>query len=198
MGLALAWARRAALGAVVVCGLAILAAAGPAHAEIRFEGPIAWQEWAAGTKQAQQKKKPILLLLFTDSCPKCTLLGEVFKANKDVHKLAKDMVMVHVNSGTAPMDIVNRFARFGNYVPRIVFLRPDASTADEITSPNPQFPYYYQPSHPEFLIAAMQKAKSLGQAAQPSKPAKTGSRHSRANAAAVPVAAIGAPLAATR
>ena len=151
----------AVVGAVAAVG-AFAFAARPASAEIRFEGPIRWSQWDSGLRTAAAKKKPVLLLLFTDSCPKCTLLGELFKTNKDVHKLASDMVMIHVNSGTAPNAVVNRFARFGNYVPRIVFLRPDGSTVDEITSNSAGFPYYYQPSRPEFLIAAMHKAKGLG------------------------------------
>ncbi|MSQ82959.1 MAG: hypothetical protein EXR77_08585 [Myxococcales bacterium] len=158
----------AVVGAVAAVG-AFAFAARPASAEIRFEGPIRWTQWDSGLKTAAARKKPVLLLLFTDSCPKCTLLGELFKTNKDVHKLASEMVMIHVNSGTAPMAVVNRFARFGNYVPRIVFLRPDGSTVDEITSSNAGFPYYYQPSRPEFLIAAMLKAKGFGGSANGGK-----------------------------
>lgn len=158
-----------------VCSVAV---ARDAQAEIQFAGPIQWNEWTAGLKQAAAKKKPVLLLLYTDACPKCTLLGEVFKSNKEVHKLASSLVMVHVNSGTAPMDIVNRFARFGNYVPRIVFLRPDGATVDDITSNSSGFPYYYQPSRPEFLIASMQKAKALGGAAT-GKAGGKDKRHSR-------------------
>ncbi len=169
-----------AVVALIASVVGLLTHASEAQAEIRFEGPIHWNEWQAGLKQAAAKKKLVLLLLYTDACPKCTLLGEVFKSNKDVHKLASGLVMVHVNSGTAPMDIVNRFARFGNYVPRIVFLRPDGSTVDDIVSNNGGFPYYYQPSRPEFLIASMQKAKALGGAAT-GKAAAKDKRHSRAN-----------------
>ncbi|MBM4344966.1 MAG: thioredoxin family protein [Deltaproteobacteria bacterium] len=175
------WPRGRSVAVGVAAALCAWAWTGEARAEIRFEGPIHWNEWAAGLKQASAKKKAVLLLLYTDSCPKCTLLGEVLKSNKDVHKLASGLVMVHVNSGTAPMDIVHRFARFGNYVPRIVFLRPDGSTVDDIVSNNPGFPYYYQPSRPEFLIASMQKAKALGGAAA-GKAAGKDKRHSKADA----------------
>lgn len=150
----------------------LLFGAHAASAEVHFEGPIQWAEWEAGTKQAAAKKKPLLLLLFTDSCPKCTLLGHVFRDNKAVHKLAKQFVMVHVNAGSAPMAIVSRFARYGNYAPRVLFLRPDTSPVDAIVSGNPSFPYYYQPSRPELLIAAMEKAKALGSAAGPAKDGK--------------------------
>lgn len=155
--------RRGPVRIALMAAVALFSAV--AQAEVHFEGPIQWQQWDAGTKVAAAKKKPVLLLLFTDSCPKCTLLGYVFRDNKAVHKLAKQFVMVNVNAGTAPMTIVNRFAQFGNYAPRVLFLRPDASPATDITSGNPSFPYYYQPSRPELLIAAMEKGKALGVAA---------------------------------
>ena len=152
----------------VVLSVALLAL--PVAAEMRFEGPIQWQDWEPGVKQAAAKKKPVLLLLYTDSCPKCTLTGHLFRDNKELQKLAKGFVMVHVNSGTAPMSIVGRFQRYGNYAPRIVFLRPDASAAEDIQSGNTQFPYYYQPSRPELLVTAMQKAAHLGRSAGSTKP----------------------------
>jgi len=151
-------------------------AAAPASAAIRFDGPIQWSGWADGMRLASSTKKPVLLLLFTDSCPKCGLLGEVFRTNREIQKLAKSFVMVHVNSGTEPMEIVGRFARFGNYAPRIVFLRPDASPAAEIQSPNGAFPYYYQPSHPEYLIAAMTKARAVAGGPTASRPSKSDRR----------------------
>lgn len=129
-----------------------------AEAAIEFKGPIQWHDWDAGLKHASAKKKPILMLMHTDACPKCTLLGHVFNNHKEVQKLAKGMVMVHIDGGLAPLSQTQRFARFGSYVPKIVFLQPDGTPMEQITSGNPNFPYYFQPSRPENLMAAMQRA----------------------------------------
>lgn len=150
-------ARLAVVLGLMVGGGALVAAA-PAEAKVEFGGPIRWQTYEQGLKAASGHKKNVLLFLHTDSCPKCTLQGEAFKNNRDLQKLAKDLVMVEVNGGTAPMDLVNRFARFGNYYPRIVFLQSDGTPMDSIISANPNFPYYFQPSRPEVLIEAMKKA----------------------------------------
>lgn len=158
--------------AVAWTGLAI-ADARPAHAAIEFKGPIQWLDWDAGLKLATAKKKPILMLMHTDACPKCTLLGHVFNNNKDVQKLAKGMIMVHIDGGRAPMALMQRFARFGSYVPKVVFLQADGTPMEQITSGNASFPYYFQPSRPEGLMAAMQKAvvtqTALVQKAPPGK-----------------------------
>ena len=142
---------------LALAGMVTLGAA-PALAAIEFKGPIQWLNWEAGTKAATAKNKPILMLMHTDACPKCTLLGHVFNNNKDVQKLAKSLVMVHIDGGLAPMAIMQRFARFGSYVPKIVFLKADGTPMDQITSGNGSFPYYFQPSRPEGLLSAMQKA----------------------------------------
>lgn len=153
-------------------GLALVAAPS-AHAAIEFKGPIQWLDWDAGLKLATAKKKPILMLMHTDACPKCTLLGHVFNNNKEVQKLAKGMVMVHIDGGLAPMALMQRFARFGSYVPKIVFLQADGTPMEQITSGNGNFPYYFQPSRPEGLLAAMEKAVVTQTAlVQKSAPAK--------------------------
>lgn len=156
--------RFSGIGARLALALGLAATAGtllwpaPLQAKVEFAGPIHWQSYDQGLKAASGHKKNVLLFLHTDSCPKCTLQGEAFKNNRDLQKLAKDLVMVEVNGGTAPIDLVNRFARFGNYYPRIVFLQSDGTPMDSIISANPNFPYYFQPSRPEVLIEAMKKA----------------------------------------
>lgn len=147
------WLRRAPLWA-----LALLLWASPGWAKADLSGPVKWQAWDAGLKQATAKKKNVLLLLHTDSCPKCAMLADTFRTNRDLQKLAKDLVMVEVNGGTAPLPLVQRFARFGNYYPRIVFLKPDGAPIETIISANANFPYYFQPSRPDVLLEAMKKA----------------------------------------
>lgn len=169
--------RRNWAATLVIVALAMvvltMAEAEPALAAIEFKGPIQWQDWDAGLKQATAKGKPILVLMHTDACPKCTLLGHVFNNNKDVQKLAKSMVLVHIDGGRAPMPLMQRFARFGSYVPKIVFLKADGTPMDQITSGNGNFPYYFQPSRPEGLLSAMQRAvetqATLAQKAPPTK-----------------------------
>ncbi len=168
------WAATLVVAALALAGLAVVDAQ-PAQAAIEFKGPIQWLDWDAGLKLATAKKKPMLMLMHTDACPKCTLLGHVFNNNKDVQKLAKSLVMVHIDGGRAPMPLMQRFARFGSYVPKIVFLKADGTPLEQITSGNGNFPYYFQPSRPEGLMAAMEKAVATQAAlVDQSKPAKGG------------------------
>ena len=163
-------ARLARLAGLCMPVIGLLDAA-PAQAKVEFAGPIRWLDYQQGLKAASGHKKNVLLFLHTDSCPKCTLQGESFKTNRDLQKLAKDLIMVEVNGGTAPMDVVNRYARFGNYYPRIVFLQSDGTPMDSIISANPSFPYYFQPSRPEVLIEAMKKAIATHTASGAKSPA---------------------------
>lgn len=148
------------LGYVVALGLAVAGLTGgsPAWAKADLSGPVKWRSWDVGLKQAASTKKNILLLLHTDSCPKCAMLAESFRTNRELQKLAKNLVMVEVNGGTAPLAVVQRFARYGNYYPRVLFLQPNGTPMEEIVSANPKFPYYFQPSKPEILLGAMRKA----------------------------------------
>ena len=102
------WAATLVVAALALAGLAVVDAQ-PAQAAIEFKGPIQWLDWDAGLKLATAKKKPMLMLMHTDACPKCTLLGHVFNNNKDVQKLAKSLVMVHIDGGRAPMPLMQRF-----------------------------------------------------------------------------------------
>lgn len=140
--------------------LALLALPLPASAAIDWAGPIKWQTWEAGTKEAAAKKKPMLLLVFAEWCPHCRSLAPAFQ-DKEVVQLAKNLVMIRQNADDKPAWLQERFGRFGSYVPRIFFLKPDGTVAEEIVSGHPRFPYFFQASKIQQLRDAMKKAGDL-------------------------------------
>lgn len=127
-----------------------------AAAEIHWEGPVAWKDWDAGLAQAKAEKKPILLLVYADWCPRCRELVPVFQ-DPEVVKLAEGLVMVRQNGDLKP-PFLDAFESLGGYVPRLFFLTPDGSLREEITSGHPRFPYFYTPGGVEALKAAMREA----------------------------------------
>ena len=154
------WGLRACLA------LAVVGAPARAVAEnLDWSGPVHWQNWEEGSKEAQAHHKPIFLLIFGHWCPHCRELMPVFR-DPEIARLARTYVMVRQDTDERP-PWMSRFGHIAAYVPRIFFLHPDGSLATDINSGNPQYPYYYQPSNPGALRASMQKGASLGATRKP-------------------------------
>lgn len=156
---------------VVVCLFALaLANAGLAASDalarddggskVNFPAGIKWLPWDAAVKQAKAKGKPICLVVYAHWCPKCRDLAPAF-ADPEIAKLAKELLMVHQNADDRPDWLAQRFGKFGGYVPRLFFLRPDGSVAEDIVSGHAKFPYFYQPHKLDQLKAAMAKAAAM-------------------------------------
>jgi thiol:disulfide interchange protein len=139
-------------------GATVLALPRAAHAEgAEFDGPIHWQPWEAGLKEAGARKKAICLVLYADWCPHCRELAPAWK-DAEVVKLAKGLVMIHQNVDERPEWMTRKYGHLGHYVPRILFLKPDGVVQEDITSGNQRFPYFYQPQHLDALRASMTRA----------------------------------------
>lgn len=149
--------RRVFLQSSVLAGAA-LALPRAALAASVFDGPIHWQPWDAAVKDAQAHKKPICLVVYGDWCPHCRELAPAWQ-DHEIAKLSKGLAMVHQNVDERPDWLEQKYGRLGRYVPRIFFLRPDASVLDDITSGNPRYPYFYQPQHLDALRASMTRAQ---------------------------------------
>jgi protein-disulfide reductase (glutathione) len=97
-----------------------------------------------------------MLVIYADWCLHCRTLAPVF-ANADVQKLAEKLVMVHQNSDEDP-GFLAKYASFGSYVPRILFITPDGAVKTELTSGNDRYPHFYTAEGIETLKTSMRRA----------------------------------------
>jgi thiol-disulfide isomerase/thioredoxin len=141
------------LGLASVAALPRLAVAATSD----FDGPIRWQSWEAASKPGRGPKQAICLVLYADWCPHCHELAPAWR-DDGVVKLSAGLHMVHQNVDERPEWLQRQYGRFGSYVPRVLFLRPDLTVMSEVTSGNPRFPYFYQPHRLDALRSAMTKA----------------------------------------
>lgn len=152
--------RRALLGLLALTLLALPTTALANRAD--FSGPVQWQAWPVALKTAKATGKPICLVVYAHWCPHCRSLAPAFR-DPEVVKLAKGLVMVHQDSDEKPAWLADVVGKYGSYVPRVFFLRPDGTVAEEITSGHARFPYFYQFSKLPALRDSMARAsKTLG------------------------------------
>lgn len=124
--------------------------------EINWENGAQWSDWATGLARAKQEKKPILLMVYADWCPRCRELAPVFNL-PEVTALEEGLVLIRQNGDEKP-DWLQAFDSLGGYVPRVFFLTPDGSLREDITSGHPRYPYFYTPAGVEALKDAMRAA----------------------------------------
>ncbi len=137
------------------------AAARPAGPHMDLPDTIAWQTWDAGLAQAKASKKPMMLLVWAHWCPHCRELTPVFR-DPEVAALAKSLVMVQQNADESPAWLNEKFdSLYGGYVPRIFFLNADGSVRTDITSGNPQYPYFYVPQRIDALRTSLKRAAGV-------------------------------------
>jgi thiol-disulfide isomerase/thioredoxin len=124
--------------------------------EAKWDGPVQWKPWTEAQAQATAEKKRIMLLVYTNWCPRCRELVPVF-TDPEVASLAEKLVMVRQDGDEKP-DWLNRYAEFGGYFPRIFFLEADGTVITTITSGHPRYPYFFGSTQVGALKDAMRKA----------------------------------------
>ena len=164
-----------------VMGLAMLLAAGPLAQEARaadaieWGSTVPWLPFDTAVARAKAEGKAIGVVVYADWCPKCRSLAPAFMSGPVVAASSK-VLWVLQNHDEQPAWLQERFASYGNYVPRIFFLRPDGTMDAEIQSGHARFPYFYLAAKPEALIASIDRAALAGgpaQAAPPQPPVAT-------------------------
>lgn len=139
---------------------AAVAVAKPAPSGPHLELPtnVDWQTWEAGLARAKAENKPVMLMVWAHWCPRCRELAPTF-GDPEVAALAKQMVMIEQNADERPAWLAEKFdSLYGGYVPRVFVLRPDGTVRTDITSGNPEYPYFYVPHNKAALIESLKKA----------------------------------------
>lgn len=123
---------------------------------IKWAGPVQWRTWEEGLAEAQRTQRGICLVVYADWCPRCKELAPVF-AEADVVALAEKLVMVRQDSDQRPAWLEERYGKFGGYVPRVFFLKPDGTVREDLTSGHAQYPYFFTPRGSDKLKDAMRR-----------------------------------------
>jgi len=122
-----------------------------------WPGSVEWHGYDDGLAIAKQSKKPIMLFVHADWCPKCRALKPVF-AQPEFEKLAKDLVMVQQNADEDSPWLEALNQQYGSYVPRIFFMNADGTVREELKSPSQRYPYFYTAGQAPQLEESMRTA----------------------------------------
>lgn len=134
------------------------APAKPAGPHLELPANVDWQSWEAGLARAKAENKPVVLLVWAHWCPRCRELAPTF-GDPEIAELSKQLVMVEQNADDRPAWLSEKFDNlYGGYVPRVFVVRPDGTVRTDITSGNPQYPYFYVPHNKAALVDSLKKA----------------------------------------
>lgn len=153
-------ARETSGAAALVKQPAVPTAGAKPSKEVHWNAPIAWTDYAVGLAKAKAEKKPVLLFVYADWCPKCRAWGDAFN-DPELLELSKKIIMVKQDQQQAA-PWLQEFASKGRYVPRVFFLKADGTFDEGITSGHARFPYFYPAQQVETLKAAIRKALAAG------------------------------------
>jgi protein-disulfide reductase (glutathione) len=120
------------------------------------DGAVAWKALDDGLALAKKDKKPVCLVVYTETCGHCANYSKVFHDPKVVEK-AKRFVMIRLDQG-ADRERTQKYAPDGGYIPRTVFLGADGTIAPEIQAPRQDFKYFYDEKDPAGVLAGMDAA----------------------------------------
>lgn len=117
---------------------------------------IAWQPFEKGLAEAKEKKKPILLVFYTEWCPHCTNYSKVFHDPKVVEQ-SKSFVMIRLDKDQNK-ELSGKYAPDGEYIPRTYFLSSDGELEPSIHTPRDKYKYFYDVSQAASILAGMESA----------------------------------------
>jgi thiol-disulfide isomerase/thioredoxin len=120
-----------------------------------FNDEIAWRTLDEGLAEAAQRHRPIMVVVHASWCSSCEALKPSF-FDAELVSLSQDLVMVNLDQDVEPRSL--EIAPDGDYIPRVVFLDPEARRPDPsiYNRRRANRRYYYSPR--DDLHGAMKKA----------------------------------------
>lgn len=120
------------------------------------DADIDWLLFDDGRKRARREGKPIFFLAHTTWCPHCAGYRDVF-FDEAVVALMAAFVPVLVDRDLQP-DVSAQFAPDGDYIPRTMFLTPDARLAKRLRYTTREFNYFVDYEDPSHLRGYLKRA----------------------------------------
>jgi thiol:disulfide interchange protein len=129
----------------------------PKPNELAWGDAIAWRDWEAALHAAKAENKSVCVVVFANWCQRCKELAPVF-ATPEVARAAAGLIMVRQDQDEGAPWLKDPLGRYGDYVPRILFLDPNGDVREDLQSGHPRYPYFYAPLVTDRLLANMHAA----------------------------------------
>lgn len=120
---------------------------------------IEWRPYALGLRDARKANKPIVLVFYTDWCPHCHNYSRVFHDPRLIEQ-SRAFVMIRVERD-GNRDISQEYDLDGDYIPRTLFLNPDATVIEELRLDRSEYRYFLNEYEADETLSMMQKALAL-------------------------------------
>lgn len=117
---------------------------------------ILWHSYENGLEVSSRTGRNVLLVIYTDWCPDCKRLSRYFQ-DSDVVDLSRRLVMVRFNADDAP-DLSYYYGPDGEYIPRVMVLKPDGSLVTELSRDSGEYRYYVDSDSDGALSDLMRRA----------------------------------------
>ena len=121
------------------------------------DAQIEWMGYEAGMATIADTQRPGVLVFYTTWCPHCTTYSALFH-DPAIVQLAESFVMIRVDRDQEE-ELSSRFGRFGTYIPRTLFLRPDGQVNESLRGENAGYPHFLLTDRPTELRALMERAR---------------------------------------
>ncbi len=138
---------------LVGCGLSSTAAP-PASTEASTEASVerpkradwnddavGWVSLEEGLAKAKAEDRPLVVVVYTTWCPRCTEYSWTW-SEPEMVTAADKAIVVRMDLDAEP-ELAARFAPDGDYIPRTLLVNPDGSVQTEVQGPNPSYRYFH-------------------------------------------------------
>ena len=123
---------------------------------IKWVDSLPWKSWEEAQSLSATQGKPIMLLIYTNWCPRCRELAPLF-TDESIVKASDSFILVRQDQDERPAWL-SQFSHLGGYVPRIIFFGADGQPREDVTSGRGKYPYFYTPRSQAALARSMAKA----------------------------------------
>lgn len=119
---------------------------------------INWRPYQQGMALAIKSKRPVCLVIYTESCPHCRKYSSVFR-DPEVIKRSKKFVMIRIEENDNTAAICSKYKPDGRYVPRSFLLSSKGKLEPSIRTGREKYKYFYDTGKPEGLLKGMDQAQ---------------------------------------